>query len=109
MRMMKGYSMERLYPSETSVMNECFTKFDKLLQLHTPKLRNHMTYKLGVVLFLYLQQWFQTLFLYSSRMDLTLRVIDLLIIRKIEALFSVSLAVIVLLEGGILLDFIFFL
>jgi len=102
MRIMKGYSLERIYPSSTCVMHECFVKFDKLLQLYTPDVYKHLTMEIKVSPSLYLQQWFQTFFLYSQRLDLSLRVLDLFVIRKIEALFCVSVAIIALSEETLL-------
>jgi len=102
MRLMKGFSLERIYPSEYSVINECFVKYDKLMQLYCPAAYNHLTFTLKISPSFYVQQWFQTIFLYSQRIDLTLRVLDLMMIRKIEALFSVSIAIIQLSESTIL-------
>ena len=100
MRIMKGYSLERIFPSEYSVIGECFVKFEKLLQLYTPAVYRHLT-KLNVGATFYAQQWFQTIFSYNQRIDLALRVFDLMMIRKIEALFCVSVAIIQLSEGNI--------
>jgi hypothetical protein len=47
----------------------------------------------------YLPQWFQTLFLYSHRIDLSARVMDMFLIRRIEGLFRIGLAIIQLSEG----------
>ena len=100
---MKGFSLERIYPSQYSVINECFIKYEKLLQIYSPAVYQHLSINLDVSPSFYMQQWFQTIFLYSQRMDLTLRVLDLMMIRKIEALFSVSIAIIQLAESKTLL------
>jgi hypothetical protein len=99
MRMMKGYSLERLYPSLFTVMSECFTKFDQLLQLYHPEVYTHLHHTLGVASSFYVQQWFQTVFLYSQRLELALRVVDLMIVRKVEALFAVGLSIVAHSEG----------
>lgn len=99
MRIMKGYSLERIFPSSYSVIADCFVRYEKLLQLYTPNVYRHMTRKLGVSAPMYAQQWFQTIFSYTQRFDLALRVLDLMMVRKIEALFCVSIAIIVLSKG----------
>ena len=47
---------------------------------------------LGVPPALYLPQWFQTVFMYSQDSELAARVLDMLIVFGIEALFRVGLA-----------------
>ena len=96
---MKGYSLERLYPSQFTVMSECFEKFDQLLQLYVPRVFDHLDTELGVSSSYYVQQWFQTIFLYSQRLELSLRVIDLLVSRQVEALFAVGLSIMTLSQG----------
>ena len=98
MRMLKGYSLERLYPSPYSVMGQCFSKFDKLLEIHVPDVAAHLRQH-EVSSSYFLQQWFHTLFLYSQRLELSLRVIDIMVLRKVEALFAVGLAIVVLSRG----------
>jgi len=102
MRIMKGYSLERLYPSQFTVMSECFEKFDQLLQLYVPRVFDHLDTELGVSSSYYVQQWFQTIFLYSQRLELSLRVIDLLVSRQVEALFAVGLSIMTLSQDKLL-------
>lgn len=97
--MMKGYSLERLYPNSTCALQECFTQFERLVELHLPDLYQLLTTNTMTSSSLYLPQWFQTVFLYSQRMDLSIRVMDLIIIRGIEALFRVGLAILTISEG----------
>ena len=96
---MKGFSLERIYPSQFSVINECFIKYEKLMQIYAPSAFKFLISDYEISSSFYIQQWFQTIFLYTQRIDLTLRVLDLMMIRKIEALFCVSIAIIVLAEG----------
>ena len=98
MRLMKGYSLEKLYPSPLSELTECLEKFDILLKIYMPDIQKQLQ-ELGAELQLYIPQWFQTIFLYTQRVDLSIRVLDMLIIHGIQALFRVGLAIISLARG----------
>eukprot|EP01095_Lingulamoeba_sp_RSL-Kostka_P007121 TRINITY_DN2244_c0_g2_i1.p1 TRINITY_DN2244_c0_g2~~TRINITY_DN2244_c0_g2_i1.p1 ORF type:complete len:319 (+),score=97.79 TRINITY_DN2244_c0_g2_i1:254-1210(+) len=93
LRLFKGYALEKLYPSKTiSIIEDCFIKFEAVLESYFPQLFNHLYHKLGLSSPLYLPKWFQTCFLYSQRPDLSIRIMDIVLVHGMEALFRVALA-----------------
>ena len=99
MRLMKGYSLEKLYPSPLSELNECLNKLEILLNIYMPDIQKQLQ-NLGAELHYYVPQWFQTIFLYTQRVDLSIRVLDLLIVHGIQALFRVGLSIFALARGS---------
>lgn len=92
--LMKDYRLRDLFCPEMKGLHLLLYEFDRLLELYSPRLYNHLV-KQGIKSSMYASQWFLTFFAYKFPLDIVLRIYDIIITQGIESIlkFSVNLMI----------------
>lgn len=87
--MMKDYRLRELFCPDMRGLHRQLYQFDRLLELKSPLLYNHLV-KQGIKSSMYASQWFLTFFAYKFPLDIVLRIYDIVITHGIEALLKLA-------------------
>lgn len=92
--LMKDYRLRDLFSPEMKGLHLLLYEFDRLLEMYSPGLYNHLV-KQGIKSSMYASQWFLTFFAYKFPLDIVLRIYDIIITQGIESIlkFSVNLMI----------------
>lgn len=92
--LMKDYKLRDLFSPEMKGLHLLLYEFDRLLEMYSPGLYNHLV-KQGIKSSMYASQWFLTFFAYKFPLDIVLRIYDIIITQGIESIlkFSVNLMI----------------
>lgn len=92
--LMKDYRLRELFCPEMKGLHLLLYEFDRLLEIYSPRLYNHLV-KQGIKSSMYASQWFLTFFAYKFPLDIVLRIFDIIITQGIESIlkFSVNLMI----------------
>ncbi|ODV66068.1 RabGAP/TBC [Hyphopichia burtonii NRRL Y-1933] len=92
--LMKDYKLRSLFCPEMKGLHLLLYEFDRLLEIYSPRLYNHLV-KQGIKSSMYASQWFLTFFAYKFPLDIVLRIFDIIITQGIEAIlkFSINLMI----------------
>jgi hypothetical protein len=92
--LMKEYRIRELFCPEMKGLHLFLYEFDRLLEVYSPILFNHLA-KQGIKSSMYASQWFLTFFAYKFPLDIVLRIYDILITQGSESIlkFAVNLMI----------------
>ncbi|KAG7193935.1 GTPase-activating protein [Scheffersomyces spartinae] len=92
--LMKDYGFRELFVKDMKGLHLLLYEFDRLLELYSPLLYNHLS-KQGIKSSMYATQWFLTLFAYKFPLSMVLRIYDMVITEGLECIlkFAVNLMI----------------
>ncbi|KAL9549286.1 hypothetical protein MBANPS3_005280 [Mucor bainieri] len=92
-KLMGKYGLRGHFTPRMEVLHQHMYQFDNVFQQKLPVIHRHMESE-GVTPSMYASQWFITLFAYRCPIELTFRVIDLLLVEGTHILVQIALAII---------------
>ncbi|CEP11275.1 hypothetical protein [Parasitella parasitica] len=93
-KLMGKYGLRGHFTPRMEALHQHMYQFDNVFQQKLPVIHRHMENE-GVTPSMYASQWFITLFAYRCPIELTLRVIDLLLVEGTHILVQIALAIII--------------
>ncbi|KAG1091229.1 hypothetical protein G6F42_019485 [Rhizopus arrhizus] len=93
-KLMGKYGLRGHFTPRMEVLHQHMYQFDNVFQQKLPVIHRHMENE-GVTPSMYASQWFITLFAYRCPIELTFRVIDLLLVEGTHILVQIALAIII--------------
>eukprot|EP00386_Alphamonas_edax_P007640 GDKI01025437.1.p1 GENE.GDKI01025437.1~~GDKI01025437.1.p1 ORF type:complete len:375 (+),score=88.82 GDKI01025437.1:128-1126(+) len=95
------YEMAGLFRPGLPLLDKYFYQFQRLLQLHLPKLHDHLRNE-NLDATMYASQWLMTVFTYNFSFKVVSRVWDIYLGEGVKIVFRVSLAIMKLLQDELL-------
>lgn len=93
--------LKGFYKKDFPLLQLYFYQFEIIFQEQLPDLYNHFQ-EMGIPNLLWLQKWFQSLFLYSFPLGLCIRIWDNIIVHGTRYIFKVTVAILKLIEEDLL-------
>ncbi|KAI9331903.1 eukaryotic and archaeal DNA primase, large subunit-domain-containing protein [Pilaira anomala] len=93
-KLMGKYGLRGHFTPRMEVLHQHMYQFDNVFQQKLPVIHRHMENE-GVTASMYVSQWFITLFSYRCPIELSFRVIDLLLVEGTQILVQIALALII--------------
>ncbi|KAI7893439.1 eukaryotic and archaeal DNA primase, large subunit-domain-containing protein [Mucor mucedo] len=93
-KLMGKYGLRGHFTPRMEVLHQHMYQFDNVFQQKLPVIHRHMENE-GVTPSMYVSQWFITLFSYRCPIELSFRVIDLLLVEGTQILVQIALALII--------------
>lgn len=99
--LMKEYNVRDMFCPEMKGLHLMLYEFDRLLEVYSPILYNHLA-KQGIKLSMYALQWFLTFFAYKFPLDMVLRIYDIIITQGIELVLKLAVNLMIKNEAQLL-------
>jgi len=96
-QLMKTYNLSGLFQQQAPLLEQVLTHFSMLVAKFLPKLEAHFK-KLSVIIELFSNRWFCTLFSYDLPFPVVFRIWDIWILEGFDIIFKIGLAILKLLE-----------
>ncbi|CAO3647372.1 unnamed protein product [Mucor hiemalis] len=93
-KLMGKYGLRGHFTPRMEVLHQQMYQFDNVFQQKLPVIHRHMENE-GVTPSMYASQWFITLFSYRCPIELSFRVIDMLLVEGTQVLIQIALAIII--------------
>ena len=93
-KLMGKYGLRGHFTPRMEVLHQQMYQFDNVFQQKVPVVHRHMENE-GVTPSMYVSQWFITLFSYRCPIELSFRVIDMLLVEGTQILIQIALALII--------------